>query len=89
MDLAGAVMRPSDRSKERAPQMRASCSGGKSKPSGITPTLSDEMRAFIDVDSLLLAGLESGQPTPLTPDDWQEIRKEVQTRLARKLEPGG
>ncbi len=37
----------------------------------------------------IASGLESGQPTPLTPDDWQEIRKEVQTRLARKLEPGG
>ncbi len=52
-------------------------------------SLSDELRTVMDVDALLLAGLESGQPTPLTSDDWQEIRKEVQARLAWQLKPGG
>ncbi len=46
-------------------------------------------RARERVDALLLEGLESGRPVPLTPGDWQEIRKEVRTRLARKPETGG
>ena len=48
-----------------------------------------ENRASERVDALLLAGLESGQPVPLTPDDWQEIREEVRARLALKRDSGG
>ena len=47
-----------------------------------------ELRARKRVDALLLEGLESGRPEALMPDDWQEIRKEVQAR-ARKQETGG
>ena len=48
-----------------------------------------ELRARQRVDALLLEGLESGRPVPLTPNDWQEIREEVRARVARKQEPGG
>ena len=36
------------------------------------------------VDELLLEGLRSGEPTPLTRDDWQAIRDEVRTRVERR-----
>lgn len=48
-----------------------------------------ESRARKRVDALLLEGLESGRPVPLTPNDWQEIREEVQARAARRQERGG
>lgn len=48
-----------------------------------------EARARKRVDHLLLEGLESGRPEPLTPDDWKEIRQEVRVRLARKQETSG
>ena len=35
------------------------------------------------VDALLLAGLESGPATPLTPEDWESIRQEIQRRHGR------
>ena len=44
-----------------------------------------ERRAKERVDNLLLEGLESGEPAPLTPDDWQEIREQVRSRAARRL----
>ena len=48
-----------------------------------------ESRARKRVDALLLEGLESGRPEPLTPNDWREIRQEVRARAARKQESGG
>ena len=38
------------------------------------------------VDALLLAGLESGPATPLTPEDWESIRQEIQRRHAARQE---
>ncbi len=49
----------------------------------------EKSRARERVDALLLEGLESGRPVPLTPDDWQEVREEVRARLARKRKSGG
>ena len=37
------------------------------------------------VDALLVAGLESGPASPLSDDDWQQIRRELQERQARRL----
>lgn len=37
------------------------------------------------VDALLLEGLASGEPAPLTEGDWQEIRAEVRDRAAGRL----
>ncbi len=38
------------------------------------------------VDALLLAGLDSGPATPLTPVDWESIRQEVHKRHAARQE---
>lgn len=48
-----------------------------------------ERRAKERVDALLLEGLESGEPAPLTPDDWQEIREQVRSRAVRRLRSEG
>ena len=38
------------------------------------------------VDALLLAGLNSGEPTPFSADDWESIRKEVHRRHTARME---
>jgi antitoxin ParD1/3/4 len=38
------------------------------------------------VDGLLLAGLDAGPATPLTPVDWESIRQEVNKRHAARQE---
>jgi antitoxin ParD1/3/4 len=48
-----------------------------------------ELQVRKRVDALLLEGLQSGEPAPLTPDDWRELREQVRTRTARRLEPEG
>ena len=55
---------------------------------------SDYIRALIRADQkrcaeekleqLLLEGLESGPAQPVTPEDWQAIRREVRERLAER-----
>jgi antitoxin ParD1/3/4 len=39
-------------------------------------------RAEEKLEQLLLEGLESGPPQPVTPEDWRAIRREVQERLS-------
>jgi antitoxin ParD1/3/4 len=41
-------------------------------------------RARAKVEKLLLEGLNSGPATPMTAKDWQEIRREVRKRHARR-----
>ena len=36
-----------------------------------------------EIDRKLLAALESGEPVPVTSDDWKQLRKEAKKRLAR------
>jgi antitoxin ParD1/3/4 len=36
------------------------------------------------IDALLQEGLDSGPPTPLTPADWEHIRREVHQRHAQR-----
>jgi antitoxin ParD1/3/4 len=36
------------------------------------------------VEALLLEGLESGPVTPMTAQDWEDIRREVRERHARR-----
>lgn len=58
-------------------------------------TVSEYMRAIIRdaqrrcaererIDALLLEGLDSGPATPMTSDDWEEIRREVHRRHAER-----
>jgi antitoxin ParD1/3/4 len=60
-------------------------------------TVSEYMRVLISrvqerqaererVDALLLAGLDSGPASPLTPVDWESIRQEVHKRHAARQE---
>ena len=35
------------------------------------------------IDNLLLAGLESGPATEMTASDWDDIRKELETSIAK------
>ena len=45
----------------------------------------DEQReAEAHLDSLLLQAMESGEPTPMTRKDWDDIRKEVRRRVERR-----
>ena len=44
----------------------------------------DEQReAEARLDSLLLQAMESGEPTPMTRKDWDDIRKEVKQRVSK------
>ena len=43
-----------------------------------------ERQARERVNALLLEGLESGEPTTLSSDDWREIREEVRARAAKR-----
>jgi antitoxin ParD1/3/4 len=36
------------------------------------------------LEAQILKGLESGNPTPMTPEDWAEIRAEVRRRHANR-----
>ena len=36
------------------------------------------------LEAEILKGLESGNPTPMTPEDWAEIRAEVRARHAKR-----
>jgi antitoxin ParD1/3/4 len=36
------------------------------------------------IDANLLDALDSGEPTPMTEDDWQRLRREGRKRLAAK-----
>lgn len=38
------------------------------------------------LEALLLEGLESGDATPMTADDWEALRKKVGKRLNRKAQ---
>lgn len=43
----------------------------------------DEQReAEARLESLLLQAMESGEPTPMTKEDWADVRKEVKRRAA-------
>jgi antitoxin ParD1/3/4 len=45
----------------------------------------DEQReAEAHLDSLLLQAMESGEPTPMTRKDWDDIRKEVKQRVEER-----
>lgn len=35
------------------------------------------------LETMLLEGLNSGNPTEMTPDDWEDIRQAVQERIAK------
>ena len=48
-----------------------------------------ERKVREQVDALLLEGLNSGQPAPLTADDWQQIREQVRARALRRGESAG
>lgn len=45
----------------------------------------DEQReAEARLESLLLQALESGKPTPMTKEDWDDVRKEVRRRATQR-----
>ena len=61
---------------------------------GAYSSVSEYVRALIRADQTrqaqtrleaeILKGLASGDSTPMTPEDWQEIRREVRKRHARR-----
>ncbi|MCC7142210.1 MAG: type II toxin-antitoxin system ParD family antitoxin [Candidatus Eisenbacteria bacterium] len=48
-----------------------------------------ERQAEERLDQLLLEGLSSGPATPMTPEDWADIRKQVAERFAKHKERSG
>jgi antitoxin ParD1/3/4 len=45
----------------------------------------DEQReAEARLESLLLQAMESGEPTPMTKEDWENVRKEVKRRAVQR-----
>lgn len=38
------------------------------------------------LDAMLLEGIDSGTPTEMTSQDWQEIRQAVRARIAKRKE---
>jgi len=45
----------------------------------------DEQReAEARLESMLIQALESGEPTPMTKEDWNDVRKEVRRRAAQR-----
>ena len=43
-----------------------------------------KQQACEEIDRKLLAALESGEPVPVTSEDWKQLRREAKKRLARK-----
>ena len=39
------------------------------------------------IDALLLEGLDSGPPIPVTPEYWEEKKRRLTERLARAIQP--
>lgn len=39
------------------------------------------------IDALLLEGLDSGTPIPVTPEYWEEKKRRLTERLARAIQP--
>jgi len=66
--------------------------------SGGYSTASEYIRALIRddqkrqarerLDALLLEGLESGNSIPMTPDAWEDVRKELRERIAESQRCG-
>jgi hypothetical protein len=46
-----------------------------------------ERQAITALEAEFLKGLESGPSTPMTPQDWQDIREEVRRRTAKRRKP--
>ena len=44
----------------------------------------EKKKAREKVEALLLEGINSGSPTPMTAQDWEDIRREVRERHARR-----
>ena len=64
-------------------------SGGYSTASEYVRTLireAQKKKARERLEQLLLEGLESGEATPMTSNDWEEIRREVLSRLKKRPE---
>src|SRR5262245_61904626 len=66
----------------RSPKARAGDMRNEA-PQSVT-TGSSHLEARAKVESLLVEGLRSGPPTPMTPEDWDDIRREVSQSLARR-----
>ncbi|HZO91652.1 MAG TPA: type II toxin-antitoxin system ParD family antitoxin [Chthonomonadaceae bacterium] len=43
-----------------------------------------ERKARVRLEALLLEGLQSGAATPMTEDDWEDIRREVRERAVQR-----
>ena len=43
-----------------------------------------DQKARAQLEALLLEGLSSGEATPMTPEDWEDIRREVRQRAAQR-----
>jgi antitoxin ParD1/3/4 len=39
------------------------------------------------IDALLLEGLDSGQPIPVTPEYWEEKKRKLTERLGKAIQP--
>jgi antitoxin ParD1/3/4 len=39
------------------------------------------------IDALLLEGLDSGSPIPVTPEYWEEKKRKLTERLAKAIQP--
>ena len=44
-------------------------------------------REFARLEAEILKGINSGPATPMTPEDWQDIRMEVRRRSAQRRKP--
>jgi antitoxin ParD1/3/4 len=59
---------------------------GKRSPDDYVASLVDEARRREirkEIESKLIEGLESGEPTPMTESDWAEIREQVHANSKR------
>ena len=45
-----------------------------------------ERMARKQVDALLIEGLTSGEPAPLTAEDWKNLRAQVRNKAVRRLD---
>lgn len=64
-------------------------SGGYSTVSEYVRTLireAQKKKARERLEQVLLEGLGSGEATPMTSEDWEEIRREVLSRLKKRPE---
>jgi antitoxin ParD1/3/4 len=70
-------------------QERVSAGGYSSVSEYVRELIRADQKRMLDerIDSLLLEGLDSGQPIPVTQEYWEEKKRKLTERLRKAIKP--